>query len=155
MFILSFGLHSTYRTSIYQDIWQILSVSFILLQIHYFSIEFRHFTLKTVMYHCLLKRICIHKGQNMILQVTKGFLQQCLDYPRPYLQSTRDVLSKPGGQLVSCLAGHKSELDCIDMTADGRLVVTGQSVLFNGIETLAREAAMSVIKTCFRTFQKL
>ena len=47
-------------------------------------------------------------------------------YPQIYFKPNRDLLSKPGSQLVSCLHGHKTFINSVDMTADGKLVATSR-----------------------------
>ncbi|KAL4232336.1 hypothetical protein ACF0H5_009907 [Mactra antiquata] len=57
-------------------------------------------------------------------EITKEFLNQCKSYGRLYIEPSTSILDKPGGQLVHCISAHKTDIDMMDMTADGRYVLT-------------------------------
>lgn len=52
------------------------------------------------------------------------FLKQCEAFSIPFLKPSTEVLIKPGGQLVYCLAGHTEPVRALDMKKNGREVVT-------------------------------
>ncbi|XP_053376600.1 NACHT domain- and WD repeat-containing protein 1-like [Mercenaria mercenaria] len=56
--------------------------------------------------------------------VTRDFLKQCRAYPKTFIEPTKRLLDRPGGQLVHCIAAHTSDIDMMDMTRDGSLVLT-------------------------------
>ncbi|WAR22531.1 NWD1-like protein [Mya arenaria] len=43
---------------------------------------------------------------------------------QPWLEPHLDILERPGGQLIHCFSAHGSDVDMIDMSADGMYVVT-------------------------------
>ncbi|XP_033761972.1 NACHT domain- and WD repeat-containing protein 1-like isoform X2 [Pecten maximus] len=52
------------------------------------------------------------------------FRSQCKKYPAPYLLPDKDILIKPGGQMVYMLSEHTSAVTGLDMTKDGKTIVT-------------------------------
>ncbi|XP_060597775.1 NACHT domain- and WD repeat-containing protein 1-like [Ruditapes philippinarum] len=56
--------------------------------------------------------------------VNKGFIAQCRVYPKTFIEPEERILERPGGQLVHCVAAHKADIDMMDITKDGNLVVT-------------------------------
>jgi hypothetical protein len=63
-----------------------------------------------------------------VLQVNKEFKYQCRAYPKTFIEPEESILERPGGQLVHCVAAHKSDIDMMDITKDGSLVVTGELI---------------------------
>ncbi|KAL3864387.1 hypothetical protein ACJMK2_006074 [Sinanodonta woodiana] len=55
---------------------------------------------------------------------TEEFLKQCETCPFPYLIPDKDILLRPGGQLVYSLAVHKGVVYTVDVTSDGQTAVT-------------------------------
>jgi hypothetical protein len=64
----------------------------------------------------------------LVLQVNKGFIAQCRVYPKTFIEPEERILERPGGQLVHCVAAHKADIDMMDITKDGNLVVTGELI---------------------------
>ncbi|XP_060067084.1 NACHT and WD repeat domain-containing protein 2-like [Ylistrum balloti] len=52
------------------------------------------------------------------------FCLQCKKFPSPYLMPDKDILVKPGGQMVCMLSEHTSAVTGLDMTKDGKIIVT-------------------------------
>ncbi|XP_021375216.1 NACHT and WD repeat domain-containing protein 2-like isoform X2 [Mizuhopecten yessoensis] len=52
------------------------------------------------------------------------FCLQCQKYPSPYLVPDKDILVKPGGQMVYMLQEHTAAVMGLDMTKDGKTIVT-------------------------------
>ncbi|XP_069134939.1 NACHT domain- and WD repeat-containing protein 1-like [Argopecten irradians] len=50
--------------------------------------------------------------------------EQCKHITRPHLLPDRDILTKPGGQLVYLLSGHSAEVTGLDISRDGKTIVT-------------------------------
>ncbi|XP_046570723.1 NACHT and WD repeat domain-containing protein 2-like [Haliotis rubra] len=54
----------------------------------------------------------------------RPFLQQCDDSLAGYLVTNQPILTRPGGQLVHCLAGHKDDITGLTITCDGEYALT-------------------------------
>ncbi|XP_067673031.1 NACHT and WD repeat domain-containing protein 2-like [Haliotis asinina] len=54
----------------------------------------------------------------------RPFLQQCDDSLAGYLVANQLILTRPGGQLVHCLAGHKEDITGLAITCDGEYALT-------------------------------
>ncbi|XP_048252371.1 NACHT and WD repeat domain-containing protein 2-like [Haliotis rufescens] len=54
----------------------------------------------------------------------RPFLQQCDDSPTGYLVANKPILTRPGGQLVHCLAGHKGDITGLAITCNGEYALT-------------------------------
>ncbi|XP_069110617.1 NACHT and WD repeat domain-containing protein 2-like isoform X2 [Argopecten irradians] len=52
------------------------------------------------------------------------FCSQCKKYPSPYLYPDKDILIKPGGQMVYMLSEHTAAVTGLDMTQDGKTIAT-------------------------------
>jgi hypothetical protein len=63
-----------------------------------------------------------------VLQVNKEFIAQCRAYQKTFIEPEERILERPGGQLIHCVAAHKSDIDMMDITKDGSLVVTGELI---------------------------
>ncbi|KAK3590255.1 hypothetical protein CHS0354_041333 [Potamilus streckersoni] len=55
---------------------------------------------------------------------SEEFLRQCKACPFPYLIPDKNILLRPGGQLMYSLAVHKGEVHTVDVTVDGQIAVT-------------------------------
>jgi hypothetical protein len=64
----------------------------------------------------------------LVLQVNKEIIDQCRSYPKSFIEPEERILVSPGGQLVHCVAAHKSKINMMDITKDGTLVVTGELI---------------------------
>jgi hypothetical protein len=63
-----------------------------------------------------------------VLQVNQEFIAQCRVYQKTFIEPEETILERPGGQLVHCVAAHKSFITMMDITKDGSLVVTGELI---------------------------
>ena len=62
----------------------------------------------------------------LVFQINKDFMAQCRAYPKTFLEPRDKLLERPGGQLIHCIAAHKSDVDMMDITQDGNIVLTGE-----------------------------
>ncbi|XP_062607183.1 uncharacterized protein LOC134268973 [Saccostrea cucullata] len=63
-------------------------------------------------------------GRLPCTEETEDFLQQCRDSGVTYIQTNRSVLRRPGGQLKHALHGDDEDVMYLDMSRDGKTVVT-------------------------------
>ncbi|XP_061179023.1 NACHT and WD repeat domain-containing protein 2-like [Saccostrea echinata] len=63
-------------------------------------------------------------GRLPCIEETEEFLQQCKDSGVTYIKTNRHVLRRPGGQLKYALHGDDQDVLHLDMTQDGKTVVT-------------------------------
>ncbi|XP_033747679.1 NACHT domain- and WD repeat-containing protein 1-like [Pecten maximus] len=54
----------------------------------------------------------------------KRLCEQCNHISRPHLLPDQDILTKPGGQLVYLLSDHSAEVTGLDISMDGKTIVT-------------------------------
>jgi len=62
------------------------------------------------------------------IKATREFRNQLAGFSdRVWLRPDKDILERPGGQLIHCFSAHKSDVDMLDMTTDGKFALTGKT----------------------------